>query len=232
MSKFLSQAKSSLFCLAFMTAVAAAPGAPRAQDTTTVRSGTSEYVNAFGLCRRVNNSNPDAVMVPHSTPTEWSTGSASFIQNVAGMPNVTISRCYNGPYGSNGFDAAMTECIQGGDSIHSVGKCLSRRVSRQSAILPISVNPHWNEFETAISWARSNFGSSASSRPDNVHPACYRNSAMTSLWDPYYRPNDTPFFPGGSDYCIATYDTFPTEYNDGNSRAHSDRVYGRYWRAP
>lgn len=231
MSKFLSQARSSLFCLAFMAAAAAAPGAPRAQDTTTVRSGTSEYVNAFGQCRRVNNSNPDAVMVPHSTPTEWSTGSASFIQNVAGMPNVTISRCYNGPYGSNGFDAELKQCIDAGWNY--ISYCNPQRhVSRQSSILPVAVTPHWSEFATAISWARSNFGSSASSRPDNVHPACYRNSAMTSLWDPYYRPNDTPFFPGGSDYCIATFDTYGTEYNDGNSKSNSDRVYRRYWRAP
>jgi len=78
---------------------------------TEVEAGRTVEIVAHGVCRRVKNNNTLTAMVPHGTPAEWVTGSASsFLSNVP--PNMVATGCVSpeiairkwsrpGPPGSN-----------------------------------------------------------------------------------------------------------------------------------
>lgn len=89
-------------------------GGARAQTQvgmTEVEAGRTVEIVAHGVCRRVKNNNTLTAMVPHGTPAEWVTGSASsFLSNVP--PNMVATGCVSpeiavrewsrpGPPGSN-----------------------------------------------------------------------------------------------------------------------------------
>lgn len=67
------------------------PGVIAAQTQAFVEPGEREKITAHGVCRQVTNGNGNAVMIPLSSPGEWSEGGAAFL--AAPRPGMTVENC-------------------------------------------------------------------------------------------------------------------------------------------
>lgn len=58
-----------------------------------VAKGASQKIDRFGVCRVVKNDGAHPVMVPAGTPQQWGTGKGAFLNNISGMPGVSVADC-------------------------------------------------------------------------------------------------------------------------------------------
>jgi len=85
--------------LAAISAVAISAGASQAAAQEMqpgifmVAKDASQKINRFGVCKVVKNGGVHPVMVPAGTPQQWSTGKSAFLNNISGMPGVSVKGC-------------------------------------------------------------------------------------------------------------------------------------------
>lgn len=197
-----------------------------AQDMATVQAGTTQAVMKYNSCRMIRNQTGSDILVPLGSPSEWNTGTESFIRWAPDFPGVGISACM--PNG--GSDASICKTDRFGDATHyprDGDRCrsLSFRVLEQSSILPITASDG-ADWEAAITWAANNLGRPASARPSHILPACYTNSNMDRL-----STSDSGYVPPGSDFCISrNYRSTTWNSSGGQEDGGASWVYYRVWR--
>ena len=64
-----------------------------AQSYTNARAGERVRIDQHGTCRIVENNNPDKLMIPHKSATEWVSGSGAFLNKIDSMKNVRVFGC-------------------------------------------------------------------------------------------------------------------------------------------
>ena len=114
-----------------------------AQDVTTIAPGESETINAFGVCRVVQNDNQDGIMVPHKSAPEWSVGANSFLaENRKGLTVSGCQKCFLESCGisprivkdsstlASGFFTSVSKAFDHGDQIVALDSMVSSKASR------------------------------------------------------------------------------------------------------
>lgn len=199
-----------LAAVAAMAMLAASP--ILAQETVTVPHGSTVAVLKYNVCRMVGNSTGSSILVPLGSPDEW-IGTHSFTVNAPYFPGVTVTRCQRG----GGDDASFCILHQEGDYESACGGSTTWRVMQQSSFLTISTSTDLPKWQESIAWASSNLGAPASARPDNVLPACYRDSSMSELSSgtTYY------YIPPDSDFCISRFYSSRTIRNSSSGPEYS-----------
>ena len=80
-----------MFRALLLTALLLLPETLLAQTQAFVEPGEREKITAHGVCRQVTNGNGNAVMIPLSSPGEWSEGGAAFL--AAPRSGMTVENC-------------------------------------------------------------------------------------------------------------------------------------------
>lgn len=77
--------------LSLVLALVSSGASAGAESYARIDPGDRQRVEAHGVCRQVTNGNPDPVMIPLSTPEEWSVGGASFLAEA--RVGMTVAPC-------------------------------------------------------------------------------------------------------------------------------------------
>lgn len=79
--------------LAFSVAILGSTQAAIAEDSIKISAGDQAVIDKFGTCKTVNNGGANPINIPLRGPAEWSSGSGSFLSNIASMDKVQVSDC-------------------------------------------------------------------------------------------------------------------------------------------
>lgn len=91
---------SKLFAAISVVAISVGASQAPAQEVQPgifkVPQGESQKIDRHGVCRTVNNTSGNPIMVPVGTPQQWSNGQGAFLNNISNMRGVSVSNC--GPW--------------------------------------------------------------------------------------------------------------------------------------
>ena len=79
--------------LILLSSAQIAPAQEAAMLGAMVAPGASVTLDKHGTCRVITNRGQAPIMVPANTAEEWSVGHTAFLNNISGMPSVSVGSC-------------------------------------------------------------------------------------------------------------------------------------------